>query len=259
MDGPSSPGAEGRPVIARLEPGDAVQRPVGLLDEMVAGRPPVVSWSVVTRPALVLGRTGREVPVDAGFLATRGITTAHRRSGGQPVLWDAGLLSLDVVLPPGHRLAGTDVTAAYEWLGRAVADGLGDAGVPARVVPIAEARAHAARQDAQAVAARRACFGGLSPFEVVAADGRKLVGLAQARRRTGTLYQCGILMRWDPATLAAALERDPGDRAALESALGDSTTDVATVAPGASREDVAVAVDARVRTALSRAPEGPAR
>ena len=216
MDAPPGPGVWRRVGPDALDPRAAVDRPLRLLDRMADVGPPVTSWSTVTRPCLVLGRTGRPAGVNAAHAAAAGIEVVERRSGGQPVLWDAGLLSLDVVLPPGHALAGRDVTLAYRWLGDALANGLRDAGVPGtRTVSIGEAREHAARGDAQATRARRACFGALSPFEVVAADGRKLVGLAQARRRAGTLFQCGVLMRWAPATLAACLEADPGEVANL--------------------------------------------
>ena len=60
-----------------------------------------------------------------------------------------------------------------------------------------------------------ACFGGLSPWEVVA-DGRKIVGLAQLRRRTGVLLTSGTLLaRPDWAALCAALGRPADDARAL--------------------------------------------
>ena len=40
-----------------LPPGAAVARPVDLLSSIAAGAPPIASWSTVTRPCLVLGRS----------------------------------------------------------------------------------------------------------------------------------------------------------------------------------------------------------
>lgn len=206
---------------AAREPGDAVSLPVRLLETMSPGDAPVASWSTVTRPVLVRGRSGRPDPVGEDLARARGIAVAERRSGGAPVLWDADLLSLDVVLPPGHPLAGTDVTQAYRWLGEAVAAALEGLGAVVRVAGIDEARAAARATDPASVAARRTCYGGLSPFEVVDAAGRKVVGLSQARRRTGTLFQCGILRDADVATLASLVEPDMSVRMFLAEALGD--------------------------------------
>lgn len=86
---------------------------------------------------------------------------------------------------------------------------------------------------------------------MVDADGRKLAGLAQARRRTGTLFQCGVLMRWDPATLAPSFEADVAERRALADALAASTTDLAALAPAATAADVVHAVDARLAAAAA--------
>ena len=49
-----------------------------------------------------------------------------------------------------------------------------------------------------------ACYGALSPHEVVDATARKVVGLAQVRRRHAALFQVGILLR-DQSPLADLL------------------------------------------------------
>ena len=128
---------------------------------------------------LVIGRGVRPGEINLAACRAAGLAVLARRSGGGPVLWDAGLLALDVVLPPGHPLAERDVTRAYAWLGTAVARALAGLGVPAAAIPLAEARAAQARTDPASRLAARSCFGGISPFEVVDPAGRKLVGLAQ--------------------------------------------------------------------------------
>jgi lipoate-protein ligase A len=177
---------------------------VELLRALADDPTPALSWSTVTRPALVLGRLAVDPEVDGEAVRAEGIEVARRSSGGGPVLWDAGLLALDVVLPRGHRLAGDDVVAAYRWLGEAIAVALHALGVPdVEVVGIGRAREDRARPGP----AGDACYGGLSPFEVTAA-GRKVVGLSQTRRSPGALLQAGILMSFDPALLARLLRRD---------------------------------------------------
>ena len=52
---------------------------------------------------------------------------------------------------------------------------------------------------ARKAAARRACWAGLSPYELVLGDGRKLVGLAQRRRRGAVLHQVAIPVTTPPA------------------------------------------------------------
>ncbi|MDX6555163.1 MAG: lipoate---protein ligase [Miltoncostaeaceae bacterium] len=195
----------------------------------------------------MLGRAATEPHVDRDAARAAGVEVLRRRSGGGPVLWDAGLLALDVVLPRGHRLAGEDVVAAYRWLGEAVAGALRALGVPdVAVLSPAEARADPGR-DGPAAAA---CFGGRSPYEVLA-GGRKVVGLSQARRRQGALFQAGILLGLDVAGLAGLLtpagpERDAfaADLAARAGALPgpDAPSVIAAVeAELAAREGVRVA------------------
>jgi lipoate-protein ligase A len=177
---------------------------VELLEGLAADPAPALSWSTVTGPALVLGRSAVDPEVDRAVARAEGVEVAHRSSGGGPVLWDAGLLSLDVVLPRGHRLAGHDVVAAYRWLGEAIAEALRRLGTPGiEVVAVERARADRARTGPAA----DACYGALSPFEVTA-GGRKVVGLSQTRRAPGSLLQAGILMSLDPGLLGRLLGRD---------------------------------------------------
>jgi len=247
---------------AVLRPEAAVARPPALLAAMTPAGPPVASWSCVTLTALVLGRAAADPVLHRAALARRGITVLRRRSGGGPVLWDPDLVSLDVVVPAGHRLAGRDVTLSYRWLGAVVAEALTGLGVPARVVPLDEARAGAARGDGPAQRAARACFGGLSPFEVLGPDGRKVVGLSQVRRRTGALFQCGIALAFDAPLLAEVLEPDDHDRALLAEALEARAAGLRAFAPGLLARDVVRAVDealaAREGVRLRPSPLRPA-
>jgi lipoate---protein ligase len=157
----------------------------------------------------------------------------RRASGGGPVLWDAGLLALDVILPRGHRLEGRDVVEGYRWLGDALAEGLRALGAPdVELVALPRARAAGPRP------ADVVCFGGLSPYEVLA-GGRKVVGLSQARRRQGTLLQAGVLLELDAARLARVLGAGDGLAADLAAAAAGLHELVAGVGP----EDVVAAVD----------------
>lgn len=189
-----------------------------LLDSMTESSRPTAGWSQSQPRALVLGRSAGEPAADLEAAARLGIDVVRRRSGGGPVLWDGNLLGLDVWLPRGHPLAPDDVVESYRWLGEALAAGLGEIGAPARVLGIDEARAGRDGGTAAEAVSERACFGGLSPYEVVV-DGRKVVGLAQVRRPTGTLLQAGIVLRFDARLLAELLERDGAETDAVADAL----------------------------------------
>jgi lipoate-protein ligase A len=178
-----------------------------------------VQWYGMAPDALILGPRQRDAAaVDEAACRARGLRVYARRSGGTAVLADRFLLNLDVALPPGHPLAPSDLTLSYAWLGEALAAGLQRLGVPAVSLPPAAVRAEAALRGGAFGLARLACFGGLSPYEVVA-GGRKVVGLSQIRRRHGSLLQAGLPLRWDAEGLAGLFAGDPLWRAALAADL----------------------------------------
>lgn len=205
-----------------------------LLAGMTPDADPVASWSAVGAPALVLGRSHADPALDEDAARAAGVAVVRRSSGGGPVLWDEGLLALDLVLPRGHRLAPDDVVAAYRPLGEAIAAALRTCGVgDVEVVSVERARAW----QADPGGAADACYGGLSPYEVLA-GGRKVVGLSQTRRRTGALLQAGILEALDAEGLRRLLGRDDAWAAALRhTAVG--LDEIARV----SRDDLVAAVD----------------
>ena len=172
-----------------------------LLDGLAGTPGPVLRWSVAQYPALLLGSSQRPTEVDFAACEAAGSTVHRRRSGGTAVLVDDGMLWLDVALPSGHRLLPTDITEAYRWFGEVWATALGSLGVDCRPMPQVEARTLNAALDP---AVQHACYGGVSPYEVFVGE-RKLVGLAQVRRRQGGLLQAGMYARWEGQRLADLL------------------------------------------------------
>jgi lipoate-protein ligase A len=181
-------------------PRDALARDEALLD--AAG--PATRWYTVTRPAVVVGlalhRRIAEV-VDTDCCAERGIDVFARLAGGGAVLLDpGGMICCTVCVPLPDPRVGADLTESYRWLGEHFAARLG-----LRHVEVAEARADIATLRAQNnTLVLNACYGALSPHEVVNADGAKIVGLAQVRRKHAALFQVGILLR-DQSPLADLL------------------------------------------------------
>lgn len=186
---------------------------------------PTIWWHSTTRPTLILGTGQRAEELAAAVPGRMNAYIARRHTGGTAVLAAPGVLGLDVALPPAHPLTGTDIIEAYRWLGETWAAALGTLGVEAHIVSLDEARAAARRHIPEAV--RMACFGTLSPYEITV-GGRKLVGFAQVRRRSGVLLQSGIHLRFDAHGLAALLPG--GDPASTAVDLGERAVGLNEVA-----------------------------
>jgi len=191
-------------------------------------RRPTIWWHATDQPTLVLGagQTLREVDLPACQAA--GVLIVKRQAGGTSVYAASGVLGLDVALPASHALITSDVLEAYRWIGHVWADALRQVGVTCRVVEIAEARAAPRGPSGVQRSVQLACFGSLSPYEVVVGS-RKLVGLAQVRRRAGTLVQCGIYAHFDADRLSTLLA--VADRSAVVAALQDAAVGLDQVAP----------------------------
>lgn len=196
-------------------------RQLALSEGMLAAleKVPALRWYIPAERALVLGNGQRLDAADPRALAEQSTSLYKRPSGGTAVLVDATLLSLDIALPHTHPLATSDVVRAYEWIGEVWSAALRDLGATdARAIPTADVRAlpPLAREDFL----RLACYGTLSPWEVVSGAGpRKLVGLCQVRRRAGTLYQTGVYLHFNAAALASLLALPPAGRGELAGRL----------------------------------------
>jgi lipoate-protein ligase A len=169
-------------------------------------------------PGVVLGcsQTALRERLVAGHALAGSVV--QRGSGGGAVLTGPWMVSASVVLPPDHPLLGRSTLSSYRWLGALHAGLLRDAGIPAYAIPPEEVRLRPG--DARL---KWACYGGLSPWEVVVGS-RKIVGLAQLRRRTGVLMTSGTLIAPpDWTLLCGALGQAAADAALLD----DCTTSFA--------------------------------
>ncbi len=191
----------------------------GMLAALAETGVPALRWYITAERALVLGNGQREDAADRAALAAQATALYKRASGGTAVLVDETLLSLDIALPHTHPLATTDVVRAYEWIGELWAAALRRLGATgARALPTAAVRAIPSLERDDPL--RLACYGTLSPWEVVSgAEPRKLVGLCQLRRRAGALYQIGVYLRFDASALATLLAETPTGRGALTARL----------------------------------------
>jgi len=174
----------------------------------------------VDAPAMVLGSTQPTDVADARAAARRGVDVVRRRTGGGSVhLAPGGHVWIDVVIPADDPLWHDDVATAFDWLGDAWARtlrALGPAGDVNRAAVC------------HSVLGRLVCFAGLG-FGELTVDGRKAVGLAQRRGRTGAWFQCVVLRSWDVepyrALLGPGLAAVTDDPAAELDAVAVQTVD----------------------------------
>src|SRR5436309_4246564 len=203
------------------------QQHIDLSERLLAtsepGQPATLYWSQAESEGLVLGYSQKHAILNSAALAAHQIPIYHRRAGGTAVLVGPQLLSLDVVLPANHPLILADVVESYRWFGEAWVEALLLLGIQVRAVSPQEAheqRALLKQAETQAREAilRRACYGSLSPYEVVVGQ-RKVVGLDMIRRKVGSVLQAGVLLHWETGTLAKLLGRAREEQALLEEGL----------------------------------------
>lgn len=155
-------------------------------------------------PCLTLGyfqKAQRDVDFDA--VNRLGFDVTRRLTGGRAVLHQHELC-YSLVLP--RHLPGLDesVTVSYKQLSRGLAEGFALLGLPVVMVkPLAHDGRHTGG----------ACFDALSAYEL-AAEGKKIVGSAQARRDGALLQHGSILNDLDIDSLFATMRDDDPERLA---------------------------------------------
>jgi len=194
-----------------------------LLKTIEPGYPATLYWSIAEPEGLVLGFSQKEEVLNQEVVVQQQIPIYHRRAGGTAVLVGPHLLSLDVVLPADHPLILVDIVKSYQWFGEAWVETLEHLGIEARLVLPQEAREQRMllkqpETQVREELLRRACYGSISPYEVVVGQ-RKVVGLDMIRRKVGSVLQAGVLLHWETGTLAKLLGRAREEQALLEEGL----------------------------------------
>lgn len=244
------------------EPAELLDRSAALLDRLASDPTPTLRWYRSATTAIVRGRGQRRVHLRA----QPGTVEVTRGSGGGAVLLDPTLLSLDIALPAEHPWVtpardthgptrSPDPTGVFVAVGERWRVGL--AGLGVQGLGVCTDPPPRPRGDERADLLASVCFA-LPGHGEVYVGARKLVGLAQRRRRHGVLVQCGLLRRWDPAPLLRALGASATDPEVHAAAVGlDEVTD-----PPPSDAEVIAAVStamgaasADVRTTWTRAAD----
>lgn len=136
--------------------------------------------------------------VDLAECRRLGIDVVRRLTGGRAVLHDTEL-TYSIVVSEKHPLVPTTITASYRLFSQGLMDGLKLLGIEAQMTMPRSAYGQTKRQPASA-----ACFDAPSHYEVTF-DGRKLIGSAQVRKEGVVLQHGSLLLRFDPAKVAAVL------------------------------------------------------
>jgi lipoate---protein ligase len=161
-------------------------------------------WHSAEEPTLIIGPAQGSHAFDFRLCERENVKIVKRQSGGTAVYAAPDVLGLDVAMPANHPLVVPDIVETYRWLGEIWVETARSLGADAHLVSISEARQSKRGTASHGGALALACFGSLSPYEVVVGR-RKLVGLAQVRRRTGTLIQAGIHQSFDAERLTRLL------------------------------------------------------
>ncbi|TVR68645.1 MAG: lipoate--protein ligase family protein [Sphaerobacteraceae bacterium] len=185
--------------------------------------PPTIrlySWS---EPVVILGVGQPASDLNLDLCRERGYRVLRRIGGGTAVYHDAEEVSIDMIVPAGHRLGPTDVHRGYDLFSQMLSLALRQQGIEAETVTVEKARAMSLDESMRPV-----CFASISPFEFLH-DGRKLDGICQIRRKDAIAYQAAIYNRFpiDPIIDVIIHETD-GLREHRRSQLERFATDLAT-------------------------------
>jgi len=168
------------------------------LDERIAEGIPHPQAAIIQyrTPAVIFRRRSTDEAAERTRAARVGCDLLQRGSGGGMVLAGPWMLGVDLLLPAAHPISRAGHVAAFRWLGDRWRNALGRLGFPASVADAASIAAHDAA--ARAAGLDWVCFAGLSHGELLDAQRRKLLGLAQRRGRWGILLSTGLLIGETP-------------------------------------------------------------
>ena len=180
--------------------------------------PPTLRFYGWQPPCLSVGRFQAVAgAVDENECRVNGFDLVRRPTGGRAILHDtpARELTYSLAIPQRDLRVAGDVPASYQAISAALVRGLAQLGVTAQLAPARESPLHSATA---------ACFDQPSDYEVLA-DGRKLVGSAQARSG-GVLLQHGtVLLDVNLAAWVAVLRTPTGlTPATFQTHLADRLT-----------------------------------
>ena len=186
-----------------------------ILEAVGAGLvPPTLRLYAWSPACLSLGFSQKMADADLVRLTARGWQMVRRPTGGKAIL-HTDELTYSVALPPDHPLTVLGIVDSYREISRALMHALTLMGAAAH----SERRSDTAPQRPGAV-----CFEVPSHYEITV-EGKKLVGSAQVRRKSGLLQHGTLPLTGDLARICDALaypdeiEREAARQTVLERAI----------------------------------------
>lgn len=171
--------------------------------------PPTLRFYAWTPPCVSLGRNQRGAEVDAPRCAALGYDIVRRPTGGRAIL-HTDELTYSIIASPDHPLMAGLVLDSYLRISRGLVAGLRRLGINAQEAP----GSNRAGPDVSA-----ACFEVPSAYEIMA-NGRKVLGSAQARRAKSVLQHGSLPLSGDLTRVIDCLAfADEAERTALRATL----------------------------------------
>ncbi len=193
--------------------------------------PPTLRFYAWAPPCVSLGRNQPIAGVDLVRIAARGYQVVRRPTGGRAIL-HTDELTYSLIASPQHPLMAGYVLDSYLRISHGLVAGLRRLGIAAEEAP----GANRAGPDVSA-----ACFEVPSAYEIVA-DGRKILGSAQARRAKSVLQHGSLPLTGDLTRVVDCLAfPDEAARDALRASLAGHAATAATLAGRAISYDEALA------------------
>lgn len=144
------------------------------------------------QPCVIYGRRGGDALASRQRAAALGYQVQQRRSGGGAVLAGPWMLGVNLLLPSTSPFAALNPLEAFRWFGDMWRQALDGIGTP--LVLATPATFHRHQPLVQEGSLDWVCFAGISHGELLDAQGRKVLGLAQSRGRWGALLSAGLLI-----------------------------------------------------------------
>ena len=171
---------------------------------------PVLRFYTWDKPTISLGYFQKSEEANLSFIRERDLGLVRRLTGGKAVLHHRELTYSMIFT---EEFIPGSVIETYRAISVCLTEGLKALGVPAVMM----------KKDTGPVAAGN-CFESISWYEI-AAEGKKLVGSAQTRRRGKVLQHGSIILDWDRELIAGCF-RDYSPEEQPASAVKDFLTEI---------------------------------
>jgi len=160
----------------------------GQLDGTIK-QPEVLLW-LYNQEGIILGCSQRLSPEQRQRAREYSLPHLRRGSGGGAVLAGPWMLSVSIFIPNSHPIVKSNIVKAFSWLEQIWEKSLTEKGIDCRGVNKNDIEQ--SKQFAKSHGLEWACYGSLSYGEIVCPQGKKLVGLAQIRKRAGVVLVSGL-------------------------------------------------------------------